>query len=70
MIVLKNWWIYIKSKYLETEKKYIIYVTIERKARIIYIEIHKDKKAITAQKFLRNVIEFMPNMKYFKLKTS
>lgn len=41
-------------------KKYYIYVAIDRKTRLLYIEIHTNKKAETAANFLKNAIEFFP----------
>jgi len=41
-------------------KKAYIYVAIDRATRIIYIEVHENKKASTAASFLRNTIEFFP----------
>ncbi len=45
----KIWW-----------KKQYIYVAIDRATRLIYIEIHDDKKASTAADFLKKSIEFFP----------
>jgi len=41
-------------------KKYYIYVAIDRKTRLMYLEIHTNKKAETAANFLQNAIEFFP----------
>jgi len=41
-------------------KKYYIYVAIDRKTRLLYLEVHTDKKAETAAKFLKNVKDFFP----------
>jgi len=40
--------------------KYYIYVAIDRATRLIYIEVHSDKKAHTAREFLANATEFFP----------
>ena len=39
-------------------KKYYIYVAIDRKIRLIYLEVHDNKKAETAANFLKNAINF------------
>lgn len=56
------WYIHIDITYWPkiNWKKMYIYVAIDRKTRLIYIELHDNKKAETAGKFLNNVIEFMP----------
>ena len=41
-------------------KKYYIYVAIDRKTRLLYLEVHTDKKAETAANFLKNAIDFFP----------
>lgn len=56
------WYIHIDISYwpkLWTKKAYI-YVAIDRATRIIYIEVHEDKKADTAAAFLRKAIDFFP----------
>ena len=40
--------------------KYYIYVAIDRATRLIYIEVHDNKKAETAAKFLEKALEFFP----------
>ena len=47
-------------------KKQYIYVAIDRATRLIYIEIHENKKAKTASQFLKKSIEFFP----FKIDTT
>ncbi len=58
-------------------KKTYIYVAIDRKTRIMYLELHENKQADTAAQFLRNVEIFFPfqihtiltdNWKEFSLK--
>jgi len=41
-------------------KKWYIYVAIDRATRLIYIEIHDNKRADTAANFLEKAIEFFP----------
>jgi len=41
-------------------KKYYIYVAIDRKTRLIYLEVQDNKKAETAANFLKNAINFFP----------
>lgn len=41
-------------------KKQYIYVAIDRATRLIYIEVHEDKKAETAASFLQEAIKFFP----------
>jgi transposase-like protein/transposase len=57
--------------------KQYIYVAIDRKTRLLYIEVHTNKEAETAANFLRRAIEFFPfkieyiltdNWKEFSLK--
>jgi len=40
--------------------KHYIYVAIDRKTRLIYLEVHDNKKAHTAANFFRNAIDFFP----------
>jgi len=40
--------------------KYFIYVAIDRATRLIYIEVHDNKRAKTAAKFLEKALEFFP----------
>ena len=40
--------------------KYYIYVAIDRATRLIYIEVHDNKRAETAAKFLEKALEFFP----------
>lgn len=37
-----------------------LYVAIDRATRLLYVEIHEDKKAATAAQFLENVLDFYP----------
>lgn len=41
-------------------KKMYIYVAIDRKTRIIYLELHDNKTSDTTSKFLKNAISFFP----------
>lgn len=41
-------------------KKAYIYVAIDRATRMVYIEVHENKRAKTASKFLKNVNNFFP----------
>ena len=41
-------------------KKYYLHIAIDRATRLIYIEIHDNKRAETASKFLENAINFFP----------
>jgi len=41
-------------------KRAYIYVAIDRATRLMYLEIHEDKKAETAKTFLKNTISFLP----------
>lgn len=45
--------------------KYYIYVAIDRATRLIYVEAHTNKKAVTAKGFLERAISFFP----FKIST-
>lgn len=56
------WFIHIDISYwpvIDGKKQYI-YVAIDRATRLIYIEVHDDKKASTASTFLQAVIKFFP----------
>ncbi len=64
------WYLHVDISYwpkLGWKKQYI-YVAIDRATRLIYIEIHDDKKADTAATFLKKAIDFMP-FKIIKLLT-
>ena len=56
------WYVHIDISYWPTIdwKKCYIYVCIERTTRLMYLEIHDNKKASTAASFLRNAQEFLP----------
>lgn len=41
-------------------KRSYIYVAIDRAMRLMYLEIHEDKKASTAAKFLQSAVAFLP----------
>lgn len=41
-------------------KKYYLHIAIDRATRLIYIEIHENKKASTAALFLENALKFFP----------
>ena len=41
-------------------KKWYIYVAIDRATRLIYLEIHDNKRAETAAKFLEKALDFFP----------
>ncbi len=56
------WYVHIDISYwpkIDGKKQYI-YVAIDRATRLIYIEIHENKKAETAAIFLKKAIEFFP----------
>jgi transposase InsO family protein len=56
------WFIHVDISYgpLIDGKKQYIYVAIDRATRLIYIEVHDDKKASTASAFLQKVHQFFP----------
>jgi transposase-like protein len=56
------WFIHVDISYgpLIDGKKQYIYVAIDRATRLIYIEVHDDKKACTASAFLQKVHQFFP----------
>lgn len=56
------WYLHIDITYWPKidGKKMYIYVAIDRKTRTMYIELHDNKRAETAKKFLENVIDFFP----------
>lgn len=58
----EQWYLHVDISYWPKIwwKKQYIYVAIDRATRTIYIEIHENKEAKTAAKFLESAIEFMP----------
>ena len=56
------WYVHVDITYWPkiNWKKMYIYVAIERRTRLIYIEVHDNKKAITAKMFFKNLVEFFP----------
>ena len=56
------WYLHIDITYgpkIDWKKMYI-YVAIDRKTRLMYIELRDNKRAETANKFLKTAIEFFP----------
>ena len=56
------WFIHIDITYWPklNGKKWYIYVAIDRATRLMYLEIHDNKRADSASKFLEKAIEFFP----------
>ncbi len=56
------WFVHVDITYWPklNGKKWYIFVAIDRATRLIYIEIHDNKRAKTASNFLEKAIEFFP----------
>lgn len=56
------WYLHVDISYWPTidGKKCYIYVAIDRATRLMYLEIHEDKKAETAGKFFKEANSFFP----------